>query len=200
MANKVASTAKTARWMLTCACFVGGFEGLACTAYPDNLAHGLPTVCYGETEGVRLGDHYTPAQCQQMLANKLPRYWHEIEKCIRVPTSDNEKIAYTSASYNFGTGAFCHSGIVRKLNAGDHHGACDGLLAYDHASGKRIAGLTRRREAERKLCLTPDKEPAGVVVTSGGEDTPPIVNPEAPKVAKEHHWWNLLYWLFGIEH
>lgn len=192
---KAGSAGKTARWMLTCAVFVGGFEGLACTAYPDRLAHGLPTVCFGETEGVHLGDVYTPAQCQQMLANKLPRYWHEIDACIHVPTSDNEKIAFTSGAYNFGAGAFCHGAIARQLNAGDHKGACDALLAYDHASGKRVAGLTRRREAERKLCLTPDKAHADVTVTHR-DNAPPIVLPATPK---RHPWWDIMYWLFGRE-
>lgn len=182
--------------MLTCACFVGGFEGLACTAYPDRLANGLPTVCYGETEGVHLGDHYTPAQCQQMLANKLPRYWHKIERCIHVDISDNEKIAYTSGAYNFGTAGFCRSVMVRKLNAGDHLGACDALMLYDHASGHQIPGLTRRRAAERKLCRTPDKERTDVIVADKGDNTPPIVIPASPKV---HHWWDLMYWLFGRE-
>lgn len=167
-------------WVAVCATFVGGFEGLACKAYPDRLAHGLPTVCYGETEGVHLGDHYTPEQCADMLAAKLPRYWSEIDRCIHVPTSDNEKVAYTSAAYNFGSGGFCRSSIVRKLNAGDHKGACRSLMAYDHASGHKVAGLTRRRAAERDLCLTPDKEHASVVV----EHTPehPVVHP-----APAHH-------------
>jgi lysozyme len=196
MANNY--TAKTARWMLTCACFVGGFEGLACTAYPDRLAHGLPTVCYGETEGVQLGDHYTKAECQEMLANKLPRYWSEISRCISVKTSDNEKVAYTSFSYNVGTGAFCKGSVARRLNDGDHTGACNALLAYDHASGKKVPGLTRRREAERQLCLTPDSGHADVSVARGGPDAPPVVIPQPP-VAVRHPWWDLLYWLFGIE-
>jgi lysozyme len=184
--------------MLTCACFVGGFEGLACTAYPDHLAHGLPTVCYGETEGVHLGDHHTPEQCRQMLANKLPRYWKETEACIHVPTSDNEKIAYTSFSYNLGTGAFCHSTIASRLNSGDHKGACDAILPYDHASGKKVPGLTRRRKAERTLCLTPDNTPADVVVTSSSDTAPPIVMPSEPKVAIRHPWYDLGWWLFGL--
>jgi hypothetical protein len=72
-----------------------------------------------------------------------------------VKVSDNEKIAYTSFAYNVGSGAFKKSTMLRRLNAGDHKGACDALLAYDHASGKQVRGLTRRRQAERQICLTP---------------------------------------------
>jgi lysozyme len=186
-----------AGWLGVCACFVGGFEGLSCTAYPDRLAHNLPTVCYGETEGVKLGDHYTKEQCRDMLAAKLPRYWSEIAACIRVPVSDNEKVAYTSFSYNVGTGAFCKSKMAHNLNLGHHKEACAGLLAYDHASGRKVAGLTRRREAERKLCLTPDTEKTDadlsdlaptvptVVVPSGVVSSPAV--PE-PRLRRWLHW------------
>lgn len=179
---------KATGWTLACAVFVGGFEGLATTAYPDRLAHNLPTVCYGETEGVKLGDHYTPEQCEDMLATKLPRYWSEIDRCIHVPVSDNEKVAYTSAAYNFGSGGFCKSTMVHRLNAGDHAGACNALLAYDHASGRKIKGLTRRRQAERTLCLTPDKDVAPVTINVAHKSpqvTPLATTPTPPKI----HWW-----------
>lgn len=180
--------AKTARWLAVCATFVGGFEGLCCTAYPDRLAHNLPTVCYGETEGVHLGDHYTPDQCRDMLANKLPRYWAEEVKCTPgVAYSDNEKIAYTSFGYNVGTGAFC-KGPGRHLRADDHAAACRSMLAYDHASGKKIPGLTKRRRAEHDLCLKPDAP----------KPVAPAPAPEPPKVAVHHPWWDLLWWFFGI--
>lgn len=183
MAN---SYKKAATWLTVCATFVGGFEGLALKAYPDRLAHGLPTVCYGETEGVKLGDHYTKEQCTDMLANKLPRYWNEIAPSIKVKVSDNEKIAYTSFAYNVGSGAFRKSSMVRKLNAGDHKGACDALLAYDMASGKHINGLKRRRVAERAICLTPaSKAPAKADIEAVSK--PParakqaLLKPTAPK-------------------
>jgi lysozyme len=161
MTQKKASRPVT--WLAACAMLAGGYEGLRCIAYPDQLAHGLPTVCYGETEGVKLGDHYTPEQCRDMLAHKLPRYYAKISKCIHVPLSDNEKIAYTDAAYNLGPKPFCKGPIHWKLNNGDHRGACNALLQYDHASGKKVPGLTRRRHEEAKLCLTPDK-PSPVVI------------------------------------
>jgi len=140
-------------WLAVCATLVGGFEGLATRAYPDKLAHGIPTVCYGETEGVKLGDHYTPQECSDMLAAKLPRYYEEIARCIHVAISDNEKAAYTSFAYNVGSAGFCRSGSAHLLNKGDHKGACRALMAWDVASGKHIPGLARRRAAERDLCL-----------------------------------------------
>ena len=153
------------KWMAACAVFVAGFEGLSTTAYHDKLAGGLETVCYGETEGVKPGDHYTKQQCLDMLANKLPRYWHEIEPHIRVQLSDNEKIAYTSFAYNLGSGAFNHSSFLKKLNKGDHTGACRGMLAYDRTRSMGVVkGLDRRRHAEDKVCETIDLQGAPVQV------------------------------------
>jgi len=171
--------------MAACAVFVAGFEGLSTTAYHDNLAHGIPTVCYGETEGVRMGDHYSKLQCLDMLENKLPRYWSEIEPHILVKLSDNEKIAYTSFAYNLGSGAFNHSSFLKKLNKGDHVGACRGMLSYDHASSVRVKGLTRRRNAEDRLCETIVRQGAPVIVAVP-------LTPKAPEYAPTpvcHGWW-----------
>lgn len=143
--------------MAACAALVGGCEGLSTTAYHDTLANGLPTVCYGETEGVKMGDHYTKPECLEMLAAKLYRYWYEIEPLIRVPLSDNEKIAYTSFDYNLGTPTFSRSSFLKKLNAGDHIGACNGMLVYNRTrSVGYVPGLAKRRRLEDKICLTID--------------------------------------------
>ena len=51
---------------------VGDFEGLRTSAYPDVI--GIPTICYGETRGVRLGDRRTVAECKAMLGDRLVAY------------------------------------------------------------------------------------------------------------------------------
>jgi lysozyme len=132
---------------------VASFEGLWTTAKPDRLAYGIPTVCYGETEGVKVGDTYTPAECADMLAQKLPRYAEEIAKCIHVPISDKMRASFISFSYNVGTAGFCKSTTARLLNKGDKREACDALMSWNRAGGRIVAGLTNRRNAERKLCL-----------------------------------------------
>lgn len=147
------SLRQTATWLSVCVAIVGGFEGLATHAYPDRLARNIPTVCYGETEGVKLGDVYTPAECAAMLAKKLPRYNAEISRCISVPISDKERAAYVSFAYNVGSAAFCRSTTRRLLNAGRHAAACRALMSWNRAGGRVIAGLSRRRVAERDLCL-----------------------------------------------
>jgi Phage-related lysozyme (muraminidase) len=144
---------------VACVSLCAGFEGLSTTAYEDKLAYNIPTVCYGETEGVKLSDRYTPAECKQMLAKKLPRYWDEINPCIKVRVTNNQIVAFTDFAYNVGSGGFCKSSLLKKLNAGDYVGACNGLMAWDMAGGVHVRGLARRRAAERDWCLRPDALP-----------------------------------------
>jgi lysozyme len=94
-----------------------------------------------------------------MLEKRLPEYNAEISKCIHVPVSDKTRAAFISFSYNVGSSAFCRSKIASRLNAGDAKGACDAMLAYDHAQGRVVKGLTNRRNAERRLCLEGVNEP-----------------------------------------
>lgn len=132
---------------------VAQFEGLWLVAKPDRLAYGIPTVCYGETEGVKVGDKYTQKQCEEMLAKKLPRYAAEIEKCFKVPVSEKAGAAFISLAYNVGSGGVCRSSAMRKWNAGDKRGACDAFLVWNRAGGRVVQGLINRRKTERKLCL-----------------------------------------------
>jgi lysozyme len=176
----VSHATKTVTWAASCCMLVGAFEGCDLVAKKDNIGTGHPlTWCHGETIGdARPGEHFTKAECDAMLEARLPSYWQQIKPCIHVETSDNEKIAYTSTSYNIGSRGFCHSAMVRKLNADDHKGACNALMLYTHASGRVVKGLVNRRTAERKICLTPDPAPVPVV--------------EAPKPKPRvfsYDWW-----------
>lgn len=56
------------------------------------------------------------------------------------------------ATYNIGPSVVCGSTLQRKANAGQPF--CDELLKWDHANGKVVKGLAKRRQAEVKLCKT----------------------------------------------
>lgn len=133
---------------------VGGFEGLRQNAYPDPATKGPPwTVCYGETKGVKRGDHYTVAECKAMLIKSLEKYAAGIEACVKVPMTDGQFIAFTSFAYNVGVSAACNSSVVRQTNQGNKRAGCDALMKWNKAAGITFPGLTRRRAAERKYCL-----------------------------------------------
>lgn len=136
------------------AAFITPWEGLYTRPYNDIV--GVRTVCIGETENVqeRL---YSKQECTDMLAAKLPRYYAEISSCwgsdVEAILTDNMRVAFVSGAYNFGSGAFCNSTMVRRLKAGDRRGACHALRLYNRAGGRVVRGLENRRVAEEKLCL-----------------------------------------------
>lgn len=129
---------------------VAYFEGKSNQSYLDPV--GIWTICYGETSGVARGQYKTDEQCLESLAYELAHHNKGIEKVVKVPISEKEHAAYLSFTYNVGVGAFQRSTLLRKLNSGDRLGACNELLKWDKAGGKVLNGLTKRRQAENKLC------------------------------------------------
>lgn len=130
------------------------FEGFVPVAAPDPI--GVPTVCYGETIGVKYdGIAHSEAECRQMLAARLPEYAAGMEKCIRdvAAVPDKSYEAFVSFTYNVGIGAFCGSTLVKRLNSDDLQGACNELPRWVYAGGKKLPGLMTRRAIEQKLCL-----------------------------------------------
>lgn len=133
--------------------FVGGWEGLRLAAYRDPV--GIPTVCYGETRGVEMGDRYSKAECDAMLVEALRGFERGISECItpwhRLP--EKTRIALVSWAYNVGVGAACRSTAVRRFNAGQYRAGCDAVKWWDRAGGRTLPGLVNRRAAEHKLCV-----------------------------------------------
>lgn len=112
-----------------------------------------PTLGYGETKGVHMGDKTTPDRALVQLLASAQSHADAIKPCIHVPMYQYEWDAAVSISYNIGAHAFCTSTMVRKLNAGDYRGFCDGMLAWNKQAGRVLPGLTKRRQQERAHCL-----------------------------------------------
>lgn len=131
---------------------VAKHEGVWLVAKPDKLAYGIPTVCYGETEGVNVGDRYTPRQCEDMLLKKLVRYANSAAACIYVPVSPKMFSTFIDLNYNIGEAAFCRSTVARKINALDYEGGCEAMRAWVNAGGEFRQGLLNRRLNEIAVC------------------------------------------------
>lgn len=142
---------KATTWLAICVGCVASFEGLRTVAYRDPV--GIPTVCFGETEGVRLGDVYDAEECRALLGDRVAAFGRAVDRCVTVPLPPARKAALVSFSYNVGVGAFCASTLVKKLNSGDTVGACDQLLRWTKAKGIEWPGLVKRRQQERQLCM-----------------------------------------------
>jgi hypothetical protein len=97
----------------------------------------------------------TRGDAEAYLHGALEKFAAQIEKDITAPINENEFGAFVSLAYNIGPGAFRKSSALRHFNEGDKAKAASALLLWNKAGGKVLKGLTRRREAERKLFLTP---------------------------------------------
>ena len=164
---------------------VGAWEGLRTKAYHDIT--GVPTVCFGETRGVKMGDSYTVKECKAMLGGALKQFETGMRKCLKSPDTipDGPYVAFLSLSYNVGTAGFCRSSARRYANAGDFKRACDAILLWNQAGGRVVQGLVNRREHERKVCL------GGVVVA---QKQPKRVVEESTIAEPRKRWWKRFIW------
>jgi lysozyme len=112
----------------------------------------VPTLGFGTTEGVKMGDTITPPQALARALTDVQKFEGALKRCVKVPLAQNEYDAYVEFSYNVGSGAFCSSTLVKKLNAGDYEGACRELDRWVMFEGKPLPGLVKRRAQERALC------------------------------------------------
>lgn len=126
-------------------------EDLRTNAYRDPI--GIPTVCVGETRGVKMGDSYTREECLAMLNKRIVEFDKGLARCITVKVPEETRSAITQWAYNVGLGNACSSTLVRKLNSGQTEAACNELPKWVYAGGRKFKGLENRRQHEKALCL-----------------------------------------------
>lgn len=136
------------------AALLGGHDGLEGRRYiPYRDVAGVLTVCDGHTgKDIIPGKRYTDAECDALLDKDLKRVKAQVDPLIKVSIPESERAAFYSFAYNVGTGAFARSTLLKKLNAGDHAGACNELKRWTYAGGRQWKGLVTRREIEREVC------------------------------------------------
>ena len=137
-------------WLAVCFACVAGAEGLRTVAYRDPV--GIPTICFGETQNVKLGDRATAEECSARLLARIQEFGAGVRKCVGHDLPPARKAAYTSLAYNIGINAFCGSTLVRKERAGNPAGACNEILRWNKARGIPLPGLKTRRAQEFELC------------------------------------------------
>ena len=125
------------------------FEGLKLTAYLDSV--GVPTIGYGHTKGVKIGDRCTKEEAEAFLREDLKDAEACVNEHVTVPINQNEFDALVSFVFNFGCTKFRGSTLLRKLNNSDYDGASLEFARWNRAGGLELAGLTRRRAAEAEL-------------------------------------------------
>lgn len=127
-------------------------EGYRENAYIP-VAGDVPTIGFGTTKDVKLGDRTTPEQALRSAHRDLQHFEGAIKNCVTVPLYQYEYDAYTSLAYNIGATAFCGSTLVRLLNQGRYEEACKQILRWDKFQGQPLKGLTLRRQDEYRKCI-----------------------------------------------
>lgn len=130
---------------------IASHEGYFGNAYQDIV--GVWTIGFGSTDNVKPTEKTDPVKALRRAVTELGQMESQIKKCVSVDLTQYEYDAYLSLSYNIGTGAFCRSTLVKKLNAKDYEGACKEILRWNKAGGREVRGLTIRRQAEYKQCM-----------------------------------------------
>ena len=87
-----------------------------------------------------------------MLKRDLDRFERGVRRFCPVPLTQGQYDALVSFSFN--TGSLSVSTLRKKLLRGDYEGAAGEFQRWVFAGGRRLAGLVRRREAERNLFLS----------------------------------------------
>lgn len=116
------------------------------------VAGDVPTIGFGTTAGVKAGDTITPPRALVRLLADADEYAKAVKRCAPVPMYQHEFDSFVAVTYNIGPTAFCRSTMARRLVAGDYKGACEAILMWDKFHGKTLRGLTKRRQAEYRIC------------------------------------------------
>lgn len=128
-----------------------GFRAKAYIPVPGDV----PSIGYGFTDGVRLGDTMTLAEADARLVEELRPYEMAVwQGCTNEP-NQNEFDAMVLLCFNIGPGGFKKSTVLKAHNRGDHQAAARAFGLWNKSGGKVYAGLTRRRAEESALYLTP---------------------------------------------
>lgn len=148
--------------------FVASWEGFSATPYNDG-AHPLPghaTIGYGtllhygpvtHADRVKYGKGISRARARELMARELRKTDKAVRSLLgyRVRRKMNQAQfdALVSFAYNCGVGALAGSTLLRLIKAGHPGLAAREFKKWDKAGGVALAGLTRRREAERRMFL-----------------------------------------------
>ena len=128
------------------------FEGFREEAYLDIV--GVPTIGYGHTLNVKLGDRIDEKGASSLLEEELMHTYHPIlNKACKVPLNQFEYDAYLSLIYNIGGGNFNHSTLLKRLNNSEYEDAAFQILVWNRAGGKVVQGLVNRRRVEYTHCV-----------------------------------------------
>ena len=137
---------------LIAASLVKEFEGLRLEAYL--CPAGIPTIGYGHTGGVHLGERITKEQADQLLTKDLTKVALALKASIKVPVTEGQYRALMSFAYNVGAKVARDSTMLKYLNQGKVESAVAEFPRWVFANGRRLEGLANRRKREAEVFVS----------------------------------------------
>jgi len=128
-------------------------EGFRNEAYLDSA--GIPTIGYGFTKGVKMGDTMTEEAANARLLEEMAVTDRDYNNLVTADLNPNQEAAVKSLIYNIGGPQFANSKARAALNAGDFEAFQKEAAEFRMADGKVIPGLENRRRDENILFNTP---------------------------------------------
>lgn len=129
-------------------------EGLVLAPYSDPV--GLTTYCVGHlaTKKDVLKKSYTEEECMTILAQDFKKHQTETDKMVDGKyASEWQRGALTDMTFNNGAGLIAPSTMISLVKQGKHVEACDQLIRWVYAKGKKLGGLVKRRDKTMPYCL-----------------------------------------------
>ena len=123
-------------------------EGLRLEAYED--AAGVPTIGYGHTKNVRMGDKISEYWAKEMLREDIEEAeW--LVKELGVAKTEGQLDALVSFVFNLGIGRLNTSTLLKVIrNGGSMQQIKKEFKRWVYGGGKQLPGLVKRREWEAK--------------------------------------------------
>jgi lysozyme len=135
--------------------FLKNKEGFRSEAYLDSA--GVPTIGYGFTEGVKMGDTISEEEANKRLLREMAKTDQDYNRLVTADLNPNQQAAVKSLLYNIGGPQFANSKARAALNAGDFETFKKEAAEFRLADGKVIPGLENRRRDELELFFKPYK-------------------------------------------
>ncbi|HEY7985323.1 MAG TPA: lysozyme [Methylophilaceae bacterium] len=126
------------------------FEGCKLAAYQDQV--GMWTIGFGHTRDVEPGMICTQSQAEQWLLEDAGECVSWLNNFVtpRVELTQGEFDALVDFSFNVGLHALSGATLLKDVLADKMALAADEFEKWDRAGGQVVAGLLRRRLAEKE--------------------------------------------------
>lgn len=123
-------------------------EGLRLEAYED--AAGVPTIGYGHTKDVRMGDRISEYWAKELLRDDIDEAEQQVKE-LGVARTEGQLDALTSFVFNLGIGRLKESTLLKVIReGGSKQQIRKEFKRWVYAGGKKLPGLVTRREWEAK--------------------------------------------------